>query len=282
VNSIELRDCVKDRVTAWHVGIERIVETESSVLVFGRRGDQPVVLKVVKQPGDEWSSGAVLASFEGRGVVRVLDFVEGALLLERLSPGDSLVGLTLNGRDEQATAILADVVGRMAPSGPVHGVPTVEGWGLGFERYWAGTANQIPEQLLADARERYFELCRTQTKTRLLHGDLHHANVLLDADRGWLAIDPKGVIGELEYELGAALRNPSEKPELFLQPSTIRTRVECFSDRLKVNARRILAWTFAQAVLSVAWDIEDGHNVDDNHPCLALADAIRPMLKHGI
>ena len=42
----------------------------------------------------------------------------------------------------------------------------------------------------------------------LLHGDLQHYNVLLDKDRGWVAIDPKGVVGELEYEVGALLRNP--------------------------------------------------------------------------
>jgi streptomycin 6-kinase len=38
--------------------------------------------------------------------------------------------------------------------------------------------------------------------------DLHHYNVLSDSGRGWLAIDPKGLVGEVEYEVGAAIRNP--------------------------------------------------------------------------
>ena len=40
-------------------------------------------------------------------------------------------------------------------------------------------------------------LCESQRDVRLLHGDLHHDNVLLDAGRGCLAIDPTGVTGEV-------------------------------------------------------------------------------------
>jgi streptomycin 6-kinase len=103
VKPTELRLRVKDRITAWRVVVEHMAETESSVLVFGRRDDQPVVVKVVKRVGDEWQSGAVLQAFEGNGVVRVFDYTDGALLLERLSPGNSLVSMALTGNDEQAT-----------------------------------------------------------------------------------------------------------------------------------------------------------------------------------
>lgn len=277
MNSIDLRHRVKDRVTAWRVGIERIAETESSVLVFGRRDDQPVVLKVVKHPGDEWSSGAVLALFEGSGVVRALDFVEGALLLERLSPGTSLARTVLTGGDEQATGILADVIGSMSPGHPPEGTPTVQVWGQGFDRHAALAANAIPKKLLEEARSVYFELDRSQSHTRLLHGDLHHCNVLLDSRRGWVAIDPKGVIGEVEYEVGAALRNPLEKPELFLPVSTIQQRVERFAIQLDLSAERILGWAFAQAVLSAMWALEDGVAVDESHPWLAFAAAVRDV-----
>lgn len=59
------------------------------------------------------------------------------------------------------------------------------------------------------------KLAASQDETTLLHGDLHHYNVLSDVRRGWLAIDPKGVIGEVEYEAGAIFRNPNEMPDLF-------------------------------------------------------------------
>jgi streptomycin 6-kinase len=280
-NSTDLRLRVKDRITTWRVVVEHMAETESSVLVFGRRDDQPVVVEVVKRVWDEWLSGAVLQAFEGKGVVRVFDYLDGALLLERLRPGNSLVSMALTGSDERATEILADVIDRMSPRESVVGLPTVHDWGLGFERYEASDNTPIPKALVEDAYRVYSELCTSQSRQRLLHGDLHHDNVLLDSGRCWLAIDPKGVVGETEYEVGAALRNPLDKPEFFLRSSTIKARVQRFGNRLHLNSDRILAWTFAQAVLSTIWLVEDGFVVSNDNPWIALAYAIRPMLNHG-
>ena len=71
--SAELRQRVEDRVDAWHIVVERLVETEGSILAFGQQENQSVVLKVVRNQGDEWRSGDVLTAFERNGVVRVLE-----------------------------------------------------------------------------------------------------------------------------------------------------------------------------------------------------------------
>jgi streptomycin 6-kinase len=113
---------------------------------------------------------------------------------------------------------------------------------------------------------------------RLLHGDLQHYNVLSDGARGWIAIDPKGVAGELEYELGAALRNPHERPELYSNTSAVERRIACFAQHLPVDAGRVLAWAYAQAVLSAIWTVEDDGVVRPDDPALMLAAAIGPML----
>ena len=102
--------------------------------------------------------------------------------------------------------------------------------------------------------------------------------MLFDSGRGWTTIDPKGVVGELEYEVGAALRNPYERPELFASAETVGQRLAVFEAGLKLNAGRALAWAFAQAVLSAIWSAEDGDAMDPTHPSIMLADAIRPML----
>src|ERR1700730_19254772 len=91
------RDRFEDRVREWSVVVNQTLETESSLIGFGTRGDQPVVLKVIRRPGDEWRSGEILDAFDGKGIVRVYEYVEGAALLERLSPGNSLLGIALNG-----------------------------------------------------------------------------------------------------------------------------------------------------------------------------------------
>ena len=112
----------------------------------------------------------------------------------------------------------------------------------------------------------------------LLHGDLQHYNVLFDRERGWIAIDPKGVVGELEYELGALLRNPVEQPEIFTNCRVIERRLQILCNTLNLDYERALQWSFAQAVLSAIWDVEDGYPVEQNHPALRLAHVLKQML----
>jgi streptomycin 6-kinase len=274
---------VKDRLDRcardWGVTVASTLDTQSSILAFGTRDDRPVVLKVVRAPGDEWRAGEILAAFRGEGTVHVLAHVPGAALLERAVPGRSLTSLVLEGRDDEATGILADVIRRMGASNPtVRWAVTAEEWGKGFRSYLDSGDAQVPAGLVDRARETYASLCASQQHTRLLHGDLQHYNILFDADRGWLAIDPKGVVGEVEYELGASLRNPGERPDLFASPAIVERRVGMHAARLGIDADRTLRWAYAQAVLSAIWSVEDGFPVDSAHLSLQLARAIEPLL----
>jgi streptomycin 6-kinase len=278
-----LMERVEERVRDWNVDVQDTQETQSSFVAFGTRGDLPVVLKVLRQPGDEWRCGEVLEAFDGIGVVRVYDHIEGAVLLERLSPGTSLASFALDGRDDEATEILAEVIHRMSrPNEPLGEASkqfaAVEEWGRAFQSYLESGDKQIQADLVERGQGLYFELCESQRDTRLLHGDLHHYNVLLDCDRGWVAIDPKGVVGEIEYEIGASLRNPYESPDLFTSPETVERRLKLYGAKLKLDSDRALAWGFAQAVLSAIWSVEDGFAVDSSNPAVRLANAMLPLL----
>jgi streptomycin 6-kinase len=267
------------RADDWNVDVLEILETETSIMAFGKRLDQPVVLKLLRRPGDEWRSGEVLEAFDGKGIVRVLEHVEGALLIEGLSPATSLAGLTSAGRDDEATEVLADVIHRMSGANrPSKSFATVEDWGKGFERYLRSDDHQIPRPLVVRAGQSYFELCASQQETRLLHGDLQHYNVLFDNDRGWLAIDPKGVIGEVEYEIAPSLRNPFETPAFYTSPELVERRIAIYAERLNLNRQRILAWTFSQAVLSAIWSVEDQGAIDQATPAMLLAEATRLLV----
>jgi streptomycin 6-kinase len=262
----------------WCVDIGDVLDTNSSEISFGHRDGKAVVLKVVKQLNDEWHAGSVLAAFDGRGTVRVVEHAPGAMLLERLEPGTSLVDVVRSDGDDAATTILAQVIAAMVPGEPPATAPTVADLGRGFARYRATGDRQIPLHLVDKAERLYLDLCASQRSTRLLHGDLQHYNVLLDQQRGWLAIDPKGVVGEVEYEIGAAMRNPIELPELFTNPRVITSRLDRFSSMLGLDRERTLAWSFSQAVLSATWSIEDGHPVAIDHVPLQLAATLESML----
>lgn len=247
-------------------------------MVFGEQDGRPVVLKVVKEPHDEWDAGAVMDAFAGCGMVRALSHIPGAVLLEAIDPAIPLVALVEAGQDRDATEVLVGVVEAMLEvKPPSQGHSTAEDWASGFAWYMSRGTDEIRPELVQEARETYLDLCRTQRDVRLLHGDLQHYNVLLDKRRGWLAIDPKGVVAEVEFELGAAMRNPVGAAELF-RVSEIERRVGQFADGLGVDATRVIRWTFSQAVLSVIWMLEDGVAWEDTL-VLSLAETARSLVR---
>ncbi|MGH9904337.1 MAG: aminoglycoside phosphotransferase family protein [Pyrinomonadaceae bacterium] len=267
------------RALQWDVTIQQTWETPLSMLAFGVRGGAGVVLKISKQVGDEWLAGEILRAFSGHGAVRVYESEPGAILLERLEPGEQLAELVRRGQDEEATEILAQVMHQMARHKAPEHCPTVWDWARGFDRYLNTSDKAIPRPLVDEAHKLYQQLAASAPATMLQHGDLQHYNVLFDSKRGWVAIDPKGVVGELEYEVGAILRNPVEQPELFASTATIERRLDCLTGMLELSHDRALAWAFAQAVLSAIWDIEDGYPVESDHPALRLALTIKQLVR---
>jgi streptomycin 6-kinase len=111
----------------------------------------------------------------------------------------------------------------------------------------------------------------------LVHGDLHHSNVLSAQRDNWLAIDPKGVAAEPAYETAAMLRNP--EPVLLKKANlehTIRERIATLAEELSLDAKRIQKWGIAQTVLSVIWSIEDQQQgLDDTIVIAELLSQIR-------
>jgi len=251
-----------------------------SILAFGHRDNQRVVLKIVNEATGEFRAGEVLAAFGGSGVVRVLEAADGITLMEQLDPATPLSTVCRRGDDEEATRILANVMRAMSPTASPPGLPSARDWSVAFDRHIASGSETIPRDLVAHARRVYLELCESQRNPRLLHGDLHHDNVLFDSKRGWLAVDPKGVIGELEFEIGAALRNPLALPQMFTSAPVIVARVQWFSKALHLDRSRVVGWAFAQAVLALLWMVEDGERVMPDHPWLTLARALEQESGH--
>lgn len=262
------------KAKAWNVTLDETRETPTSLLGFGMRADNAVVLKITRQEGDESHSGKVLEAFAGDGAVRVYEYETGAVLLERLEPGEQLVNL----EDDKATMIVAQVMKKLAHHQAPAECPTVADWGRGFDRYLASGDPQLPLELVREARGLYRDLTSTQGTTMLLHGDLQHYNVLFDNERGWVAIDPKGVVGEWEYEVGPLLRNPVEQRALFANTATIIRRLEILTTLLPLNYSRALRWSYAQSILSAIWDVEDGYEIKPNNPSLTLARLLRTLL----
>jgi streptomycin 6-kinase len=258
----------------WRVKIDAVDRTATSLIAFGVCHDERVVLKVVHEAADEWHSGAVLAAFGGGRFARVLRHRPGAVLMERLEPGADLTGLVRDGHDDEATAILASIAAQRPAAAPASAT-RAETWIDSFRRYSSSGDGQIAAELLDAGLASYARLCATQTAARLLHGDLQHYNVLSSA-RGWVAIDPKGIVAEVAFEAGALLRNPHSAPHLMNDAGVVRQRAARFAQCLELDPRRVLEWGFAQAVLSLVWSREDGHAIQPGDPAFVLARALLP------
>lgn len=171
----------------------------------------PVVLKI-GFPGDKEFRTEIeaLKIFDGRGIVKLLEYdLDNALmLLEKAVPGDSFKKIQ---NDDEVTTILSDLIQVLdQPVEKSSIFPTLTDWARGFDRVRKAhnnTSGPFPKNLFEKAEGIFKEYTKDSTQFFLLHGDLHKDNILL-SERGWIAIDPKGVLGEREFETAAFLRNP--------------------------------------------------------------------------
>lgn len=231
------------------------------------------MLKVIRHQKEEWHSGALLAAFGGAGLIRPLEFADGAVLLPRLQPGRTLTTLVLDGRDDEATGILAGVIGRMAAVRPAVAALPVESMVDEFDLYRHTCDGLMPDSMVAAAERLFAQLAASQSDVRVVHGDLHHCNVLFDRVQGWLAIDPQGIAAELEYEVGASLRNPIDAPAVVADSAVAARRLDIYCARLGLKRERALGWAFAQAVLAALWPVAKG-GTDMRPPFIAAARAM--------
>ena len=220
-----------------------------------------VVLKAHSPTGEFPEETEAIRLFDGHGMVRLLayDMQDEVMLLERLHPGASLRKMT---DDVRAISIAAEVMKRLwRPVPQKHSFDTVEKWGKGFERLrqrYGGGNGPFPKALLEQAEKLYAELSASMGQRVLLHGDLHQDNILSSERDGWLAIDPKGLIGEPEYETGDLLRNfLPELLEMSDPKAILARRIDQLAEELGFERERVWGWGLSQAVLSAEWTVED-------------------------
>lgn len=243
--------------------------TPSSRLLPVRYRGAPAMLKIAVEP-EEQRGAALMVWWDGDGAARVLAREDDALLLERATGPDSLAAMAHDGRDDEAGRIVCEVAARLHAArgaAPPELVPLSE-W---FRALWP--AAEMHGGILRHAAKTARALLDVPQDIVVLHGDLHHGNVLDFGPRGWLAIDPKGLIGERGFDFANMLRNPhahlSLVPDrLALAPGRLARQATVLAEAAQLDRTRLLQWTLAFAGLSAAWIVADGAD-----PALDLAVA---------
>lgn len=211
----------------------------------------PVVLKW-NSTGQLESEYRMLSRLQGKGCCKVYgnDKDQGLLLEERILPGTVL-------REETSLEKRVEVLASVFRE--IH-VPQQEG-----ETYldWLNKAyafcesQNVADELLrmaAQARAICTELFEQYPERVLLHGDLHHDNLLFRADGSYAVIDPKGVVGPEILDLPRFLLNEAD----FGDSSHTERAIRLVSRACGYPEEELRKALFMEAVLATVWCVEDG------------------------
>ena len=250
---------VAEWLDRWHLSVDGAVfQTATSTLAPAHTATgQPVMLKVSHHE-EEQRGAALLAAWSGRGAARVLEHDGDAVLLERATGPRWLAEMSVSGwmptprrcsarPPAHCTRHPVPCSRRQARpsscrsarrSGALRGCPT--SW-----RQLHRQGAELAGALLDDERD-----------VVALHGDLHHGNVLDFGERGWLAVDPKGLLGERAFEYASLCCNPT--PTIALAPGRLESRLALVTDAAGLDSRRFTQWLVAWSALSSTWHARSG------------------------
>lgn len=257
---------VKALSERWQIEVDPPFEQLSYNFVApGRSQDgSPIVLKIGVPRPELTREINALKLYAGRGTCRLLAADErlGAMVLERLFPGTMLTS-ELN--DETATAAAAQLMKQLwrpVPAEKKALFRPMSDWAVGLGRLrqsFAGGTGPFPADLVTLAERLFTELLASAGPDVLLHGDCHHFNILKGRADEWVAIDPKGMLGEPAADCYALLKNPG--PAIYEAPDLkqiLDRRLDVLAAELDLERGQIQRWGIAMAVLSGWWSYEDG------------------------
>lgn len=219
----------------------------------------PAVLKILTERGvnaGELAGAQALRLWNGSGAVCLYELKGKAMLMEWLD-GPPLGDLARDGGDDEAANLIAEAslkLRRPASAGFFALKDHFEGALASAE---ISAFPRPYRSAFGRAQSLWHTLLETTRENCLLHGDLHHDNILQSA-RGWCAIDPKGIVGDPCYEFGIVFRNPVGREAQAASPERILKLADIFSRRTVLDKTRILQFGFTHVALSLAWQFSRG------------------------
>lgn len=266
-------------LAAWNLSDPQpLAQTVTSHLYTVNFGTTRAVLKLLTPLGaeDEHRGAIALRYWDGHGAVRLLNADNRAHLLE-YADGEDLVAMVRRGRDEEATSMITDVLNRLHAASATlpEGLMPLRTWFRSlFRRADADRQAGIDSAYVRAARVAEDLLSRPRD-IRVLHGDIHHENIRYHAKRGWLAFDPKGLIGERTYDTANTLCNPFAVKGIVHDEARLLKNAAILADRLDIELSRLLAFLFVYCALSASWFLDSGENPEY---WLKIAAIVEPHL----
>lgn len=276
---LERWECVPDgEVTHGAVGV--------IVPVRGRAGEAAVLKVSFPHPGNVHEPDAFMA-WRGRGAVRLYerDDERFAMLLERART--STLAELKDGDEDEIVAVAGRLNRRLAvPAPPGLSLPRLreraDAWEEELRRDAVELTHALPDRVLDAAVATVRELGRVQPDT-LIHGDLHARNILRADREPWLAVDPKGQVGDPAYDGGTLLKS---RALAFLEADDLSKAVhhalDVFAEAAELDRERVRRWAQFHAVQATFHGRRHGFRVAPGGPRLdwivQFADGLAELL----
>ncbi|ANV25056.1 streptomycin resistance protein [Rhizobium sp. S41] len=269
---------------SWNIeAVKQIADTPAGVVYELVRDDGSLaVAKVLKKKVlTDSLRGADFTEWRaGIGCVELLDRSDDILLMEHAGTETLRDVLFRDGDDDSTTEIAAEVLLRYhqpSEQPPPSSLLTLP---LYFESLFRKAEQDRSDGIdsaYIEAATLAQELIGQQRDIKPLHGDLHHENIMR-SDRGWIIIDPAGLIGDAALDVANMFSNPLDRFDLTRSEARIASMAAIFAKALQRDERLLLQYAFAYGCLSAAWHEED-ENAEERDNELAVAATIKAVLK---
>lgn len=264
-----LPQTVETYLQKWELTSEGPVDNLSYnyVLKVTDSDGTPLILKLGVPNFDTRNEMVTLQVYGGDGCAKLLkfDLEHGVMLMERLVPGKMLSA------ESDEMVVLENYINVWkairipVPDGT--STPSLIHWFEGLPRYRKNFPDgPISHEHVQLAEEFFQQVIATSEGSELLHGDLHHENILYSEENGWMAIDPKGVTGDPYFDITSFLINQLDSKS---DPkSTLKLRVDTISEQMGLDRQRLLKAAIALGTLYACWGVEDQADWETTYQCV--------------
>ncbi|WP_029905338.1 aminoglycoside phosphotransferase family protein [Prevotella sp. 10(H)] len=247
------------------------IQTYTSLLQPVVHNNMSVMLKIA-YVSEEERGNKLMVWWNGKGAAQVFESDDMAILMERIDGSRSLYEMAFNGQDDEATKIICDVVKLLHSNSrpPFPELVTLDVW---FQDLFNSATKY--GGIFKTCRDIARQLLNEQDNVVVLHGDIHHKNILYSDKRGWLAIDPKGLVGCRAFDYVNVLCNPEK--EIALGNGRLMKQISVISKMADIPEKNLLEWTIAFAGLSAIWFLDDKDEENANFRLEIVHEALKEL-----
>jgi streptomycin 6-kinase len=266
---------IEELENKWNISVGEPfpgIEYNYVAKAIGSDGSQSV-LKIAPpfETVEIFGEAKFLETLSGEGAIQLIDVDRDrqAILLERALPGVALhEDFSSSPVDciQPAISVLKRILQK--PPADITDTPTLEGWFANFERF---RETDFPKKLGEKALDTYKKLSQSSGEASYIHGDYHPGNVVTATREPYLAIDPKGIVGHVGYDIAVFLINlerwQKQNPEL---ETLLANAVDAFADAFALTGTEVREWVFAHMVIGAWWNFEDMPELYDPEVAMPL------------